>query len=160
MNFKCQQKEFLGIRTDYMGKVLVISFEENEEMVLNELLNYFNSQGYLIPFNAFPDGVILKYDNLTIDPKCRRVRIGGEMINLTNYEFKALYLLAKNPGRVFSKEQIYYQVWNEPYRGAENNVMSLIRRIRKKIEPDSSKPIFILTVWGVGYKFNNEIKKK
>ena len=47
--------------------------------------------------------------------------------------------------------------WKEPYYRAEDNVMSLIRRIRKKIEPDPSKPIYILTVWGIGYKFNNAI---
>lgn len=143
-----------------MGKVLLISFEENEEAVLNEMLNYFNAKGYLIPFNAFPDGVILKYDNLVIDPRCRIAKSGGKTINLTNYEFEILYLLARHPGQVFSKEQIDNQVWREPYYGAEDNVMSLIRRIRKKIEPDPSKPIYILTVWGIGYKFNNAIKRK
>ena len=56
--------------------------------------------------------------------------------------------------------QIYSQVWKEPYYRAEDNVMSLIRRIRKKIEPDPSKPIYVLTVWGIGYKFNNAIKRK
>ena len=77
-----------------------------------------------------------------------------------NYEFEILYLLARHPGQVFSKEQIYNQVWKEPYYRAEDNVMSLIRRIRKKIEPDPSKPIYVLTVWGIGYKFNNAIKRK
>jgi DNA-binding response OmpR family regulator len=67
-------------------------------------------------------------------------------------------LLASSPGQVFSKAQIYDQVWKTPYYGAEDNVMSLIRRIRKKIEPDPAKPIYILTVWGVGYKFNEAIK--
>ena len=61
---------------------------------------------------------------------------------------------------VLPKEQIYNQVWKEPYYRAEDNVMSLIRRIRKKIEPDPSKPIYVLTVWGIGYKFNNAIKRK
>ena len=75
------------------------------------------------------------------------------MDNMENYEFEILYLLAKNPGRIFSKEQIYTQVWKEPYYGAEDNVMGIIRRIRKKIEPDSAKPRYILNVWGMGYKF-------
>lgn len=88
----------------------------------------------------------------------RIVESGGKTITLTNYEFEILYLLAKNPGRVFTKEQIYNQVWDSPYYGAEDNVMSLIRRIRKKIEPNPGKPLFILTVWGVGYKFNNHLK--
>ena len=75
------------------------------------------------------------------------------------YETIILYLLAKNPGRIFSKEQIYTQVWKEPYYGAEDNVMGIIRRIRKKIEPDSAKPRYILNVWGMGYKFNGELMK-
>lgn len=103
---------------------------------------------------------ILKYDGIEINPKYRVVEVGGESIELTNYEFGILYLLARHPGQVFSKEQIYNQVWKEPYYRAEDNVMSLIRRIRKKIEPNPSKPIYILTVWGIGYKFNNAIKRK
>ena len=82
-----------------------------------------------------------------------------QLVQLTNYEFEILYLLAKNPGRIFSKEQIYTQVWKEPYYGAEDNVMGIIRRIRKKIEPDSAKPRYILNVWGMGYKFNGELMK-
>ena len=103
---------------------------------------------------------ILKYDGIENNPKYRVVEVGGESIELTNYEFGILYLLARHPGQVFSKEQIYNQVWKEPYYRAEDNVMSLIRRIRKKIEPNPSKPIYILTVWGIGYKFNNAIKRK
>ena len=94
---------------------------------------------------------------MEINAKYRIVERDGKSIELTNYEFEILYLLAQYPGQVFSKEQIYNQVWKEPYYGAEDNVMSLIRRIRKKIEPDPSRPIYILTVWGIGYKFNNAI---
>ncbi|MBS6680102.1 MAG: winged helix-turn-helix transcriptional regulator [Roseburia sp.] len=69
-------------------------------------------------------------------------------------EFEILQLLAKNPGRVFSKEQIYDMVWYEPYAGDYNIVMSHISHIREKIEDDPSHPVYIQTVWGVGYKFN------
>ena len=105
---------------------------------------------------------VLKYNDLKINPKYRMVRNQGEDIKLTNYEFDILYLLAKRPGQVFSKEQIYSQVWKEPYYGAEDNVMSLIRRIRKKIEPDPSHPIYILTVWGMNSSWNyvNAISRK
>lgn len=65
-----------------------------------------------------------------------------------------LQLLAQNPGRVFSKEQIYDIVWNEPYSGDYNIVMSHISHIRDKIEDDPSNPVYIQTVWGVGYRFN------
>ena len=100
--------------------------------------------------NTFPNNSCLRYGNLEINAKYRIVERDGKSIELTNYEFEILYLLAQCPGQVFSKEQIYNQVWKEPYYRAEDNVMSLIRRIRKKIEPDPSKPIYILTVWGIG----------
>lgn len=73
-------------------------------------------------------------------------------------EFEILHLLARNPGRVFSKEQIYDIVWKESYSGDYNIVMSHIRNIREKIEDNPSKPIYIQTVWGVGYKFDNKLK--
>ena len=86
-------------------------------------------------------GRVLDYGALKINAEYRSVESNGELVQLTNYEFEILYLLAKNPGRIFSKEQIYTQVWKEPYYGAEDNVMGIIRRIRKKIEPDSAKPL-------------------
>ena len=75
-------------------------------------------------------------------------------IELTYTEFEILLLLAQNAGIVFSKEQIYDSVWEEPYFGDYNIVMSHIRNIREKIEDNPSKPIYIQTVWGVGYRFN------
>lgn len=89
--------------------------------------------------------------NITIDSSYRIAKVNGRSIELTHYELEILHLLVQSPGKVFSKEQIYNQVWKCPYYGAENNVMSIIRRIRKKIEPNPSKPIYILTVWRIGY---------
>ena len=140
-----------------MGKVLIATFDDEDEMALDELLLFLKSKKYIRFINTFSNDNYLKYDNLVIDSKYRIVETGGESIELTNYEFEILYLLARHPGQVFSKEQIYNQVWKEPYYRAEDNVMSLIRRIRKKIEPDPSKPIYVLTVWGIGYKF--EVKR-
>ena len=82
---------------------------------------------------------------------------GNTEVTLTNREFEILYLLASSPGRVFSKEQIYDLVWEEPYFGDYNIVMSHIRNIREKIGDNPSKPIYIQTVWGVGYRFNKNI---
>mgnify|MGYP001631519000 FL=1 len=78
-------------------------------------------------------------------------------INVTCIEFEILYILARNPGRVFSKEQIYDFVWKESYSGDYNIVMSHIRNIREKIEDNPSKPVYIQTVWGAGYRFNKKI---
>lgn len=144
-----------------MGNMLVAIFIDGEENIFNELVLFLEMKGYsMFKLSNTFSTTILKYDTFMINAKYRTVKIDGKSIDLTNYEFEILYLLARNPGQVFSKEQIYNQVWNEPCYGAEDNVMSLIRRIRKKIEPDPAKPIYILTVWGIGYKFNNAIKRK
>ena len=90
--------------------------------------------------------------------KYRRVVIHGETeIELTYTEFEILLLLAQNAGIVFSKEQIYDCVWKEPYFGDYNIVMSHIRNLREKIEDNPSKPMYIQTVCGVGYRFNKNL---
>lgn len=99
----------------------------------------------------------LYFDNLSISPDRREVTRNNRKIKLTFTEFEILYLLAQNPGKVFSKEQIYDIVWKEPYSGDYNIVMSHIRNIRKKIEENPSKPVYIQTVWGVGYRFNKNL---
>ena len=86
----------------------------------------------------------------------REVIRGNRRIVLTYTEFEILQLLAQNPGRVFNKEQIYDMVWHEPYAGDYNIVMSHISHIREKIEDDPGHPMYIQTVWGVGYKFNEK----
>lgn len=94
------------------------------------------------------------FEGLCID-KYKRIVVRDENeIELTYTEFEILLLLAQNAGIVFSKEQIYDSVWEEPYFGDYNIVMSHIRNIREKIEDNPSKPIYIQTVWGVGYRFN------
>ena len=82
---------------------------------------------------------------------------GNKEIEFTFTEFEILLLLAQNAGMVFSKEKIYNIVWKEPYFGDYNIVMSHIRNLRGKIEDNPSKPIYIQTVWGVGYRFNKNL---
>ena len=100
----------------------------------------------------------LYFKELCID-KYKRIVVREENdIQLTYTEFEILLLLAQNAGIVFSKEQIYDSVWKEPYFGDYNIVMSHIRNIREKIEDNPSKPIYIQTVWGVGYRFNQTLQ--
>lgn len=94
---------------------------------------------------------------MEIDITNRLVKKQQEEIILTFTEFEILLLLAQNAGIVFSKEQIYDSVWKEPHFGDYNIVMSHIRNIREKIEDNPSKPIYIQTVWGVGYRFNQKM---
>lgn len=99
----------------------------------------------------------LVFEGIEIDVSKRLVYRDKREINVTCIEFEILYLLARNPGRVFSKEQIYDFVWKESYSGDYNIVMSHIRNIREKIEDNPSKPVYIQTVWGAGYRFNKKI---
>ena len=94
---------------------------------------------------------------LSIHPKSRKVLRQGREISLTPKEFDILYLLAQNRGEVFTKEQIYRAVWDGDFLLADSNIMAFIRKLRKKIEPNPDAPEYILTIWGIGYKFNDKL---
>ena len=89
---------------------------------------------------------------LTINKDNHKVTVYGEEIKLTPIEFDILYLLASNPGRVFSTDEIFEKVWNEKVYEANNTVMVHIRRLRGKMKDDTREDKIITTVWGVGYK--------
>lgn len=91
-------------------------------------------------------------NHLIINKEDHRVISYGKEAKLTPIEFDILYLLASNPGRVFSTDEIFERVWNEKMFEANNTVMVHIRRLREKIEMDSRNAQIIKTVWGVGYK--------
>lgn len=99
----------------------------------------------------------LRIGELEVCESKRQVKKNEEHIYLTFYEFEILFLLVKNPGRVFSEEQIYDIIWNEPYSGDYNVVMRHICNIREKIEDDPGHPLYIQTVRGVGYRFNGNL---
>ena len=150
-----------------IAKLLLLSLEEDEEVVLNAVmsaLGSFENKTQLkeeiacekLAFEGMEIAILLV--GMEIDASKRLVYRGEKEVNITFTEFEILYLLASSPGRVFSKEQIYELAWEEPYFGDYNIVMSHIRNIREKIEDNPSKPIYIQTVWGVGYKFNNKLK--
>ena len=81
------------------------------------------------------------------------VRLRGQVVDLTAKEFEILALLAANPGKVYTRQQIYAHIWGDDTPMDENSITVFIHRIREKIEQNPSKPKFLLTVWGVGYKF-------
>lgn len=94
---------------------------------------------------------------LSIDLRLRRVSRDGVEIALTPKEFDILCFLARNRGEVFTKEQIYQAVWENDYLLDDSNIMAFIRKLRKKIEPNPDSPEYILTIWGIGYKFNDKL---
>ena len=124
---------------------------------INELMARIQSliRRYTI-FNQAATPDILRFRTLTIDKEYRTVEVDGNLTPLTGKEFDLLLFLASNKGRVFTKKQIYTQVWNEDYAFDDSNIMSFISKLRKKIEPDPDSPIYILTVRGVGYRFSGE----
>lgn len=99
----------------------------------------------------------MRLGELEIYPKSRKVIMQGSEVSLTPKEFDILYFLAQNRGEVFTKEQIYRAVWAEDYLLDDSNIMAFIRKLRKKIEPDPDAPKYILTIWGIGYKFNDQL---
>jgi DNA-binding response OmpR family regulator len=95
----------------------------------------------------------LSFDNLSIDPRSRAVTVKESPIELTAKEFDMLYLLARHPKQVFTREQLLERVWGGAQYIDPGTVTVHVRRLREKIEDDASKPARLLTVWGVGYKF-------
>jgi two-component system, OmpR family, response regulator len=95
----------------------------------------------------------LKVHGVELDPSRRAVRVRGNPVEVTRQEFNLLYLLASNPGIVFTRERLLSKVWQEQSFVTGRSVDTLVKRLRKKIENDSADPKLIITVWGDGYKF-------
>ncbi|PEO68326.1 DNA-binding response regulator [Bacillus wiedmannii] len=99
---------------------------------------------------------ILAFKGLTIDLNTYTVHTNKEEISLTGKELELLKFFTSNPGQVFTKTQLFRNVWDDNYIEDDNTVMVHIRKLRKKIEINPSNPKFIQTVWGIGYKFVGE----
>lgn len=93
---------------------------------------------------------------LRIDPAKREVMVGDRQIELTPKEFELLRLFASNPGRVFPRKYLLEKIWDYSYEGYDRTIDSHINRLRAKIEDNPENPQMVLTVWGIGYKFNDE----
>lgn len=98
----------------------------------------------------------ISYKDLTIHVSDYTVQKNGANLNLTHTEFEIIRLLAANPGRTFSKEQLYNLIWKEPYYGNENVLNTHINRLRNKLSDGAGKNDYIKTLWGIGYKLEEE----
>ncbi len=103
------------------------------------------------------DKNFIRSGDLLIEIEKRKVLLSGQEVNLTAKEFDLLYLFACHPGRVYTRVQLLDALWGYGYEGYEHTVNSHINRLRAKIEKDPAQPRFLLTVWGVGYKFTDSI---
>ena len=100
------------------------------------------------------DGDSLRFDDLRINGRTRTVEDLRGSINLTAREFDLLFHLARHPGQVFTRDQLMDAVWDYEFPGDSSTVTVHMRRLRAKVEPDPTRPRYLKTVWGVGYKFD------
>jgi len=96
----------------------------------------------------------VEHNGLSLDPVSREARVDGQPVTLTAREFDLLLYFAQHPGQVFSRIDLLAKVWGYSHAGYEHTVNTHINRLRCKIESDPAQPARILTVWGVGYKFD------
>ncbi|WP_437398590.1 response regulator transcription factor [Flagellimonas lutimaris] len=109
--------------------------------------------------HSMDNSTTLQFDALHIDIEMRKVLLEGEKVELSPKEFELLVLLSSNPGKSYDRSKLLNLIWGYDFHGYEHTVNSHINRLRSKIEPDMGKPKYILTTWGVGYKFNEELVK-
>ncbi len=98
-------------------------------------------------------GQDLRYGDLLVEPEKRKVTLGNQTVELTAKEFDLLLLFAQHPGRAYSRQELLDLVWGYQYSGYSHTVNTHINRLRSKIEDDPSNPVYIKTVWGLGYRF-------
>ena len=138
-------------RGNAYGKILILSVAENEEDILKKILKVVESS-VDVEDRTLPSEKIELADLQILLPEKTVYRNGKEIL-LNRHEFDTLVYLARHPGWVRSKEQIYEAVWTEEVENYENAVMWCISQLRKKLETDSDRLQYIHTVKGMGYKF-------
>ena len=136
-----------------MGKLLLLTLDEQEEKVIDKIISALSSYIQLEDIQVTPVSV-LSFPGLEIRQSRRRVFQNEEEVNLTRLEYSTLVFLASNPGIVLTQGQIFEAVWNMDSHSCHSSVVNVIYNLRKKIEPDSKNPTYIKTVLGVGYKFS------
>ena len=99
----------------------------------------------------------MAFGDLSIDVEMRKVMVQDRKIELSPKAFDLLVLMASNPGKNYNRARLLNLIWGYDFEGYEHTVNSHINRLRAKIEPDMDNPKYIITTWGVGYKFNEEI---
>ena len=133
---------------------MIIEFCDNEENIYSQTIEWLSKQ--LCASSIIIQG---KMRGLNINPYNRTVvDDSGKNIQLTAKEFDLLHFLFCHKGQVFTKEQIYEIVWGYNNAPDASNLSSFIRKLRLKIEPHPDNPRYIITVWGVGYKFSEKEK--
>ena len=132
----------------------MIEFSENEEKIFQQTVEWLTSK-----LNNSPELIKPSKTKFYLNLYTRTfVNENGKSVYLTAKEFDLLYFLSSHKGQVFTKEHIYEKVWGYDNAPDASNLSSFIRKLRLKIEPHPDNPRYIITVWGVGYKFSGEEK--
>ena len=126
---------------------------DNSELLLRIEAHLRRHKGDLAFARATAQNGETTIGDLAIEFGKYEVTKNGQPLDLTSKEFEILALLAANPGKVFTRQQIYEHIWGDGTVIDTNSITVFIRRIREKIEDNASQPKYLLTVWGVGYKF-------
>ena len=130
----------------------MVSFSETEEQIFQQTVEWLSSR-----LSSSPVYIKQFVNGFQLDPFTRTFNNeNGNIVYLTAKEFDLLYFLFCHKGQVFTKDQLYENIWGFNNAPEGSNLTSFIRKLRKKIEPSPDNPQYILTVWGVGYKFNEE----
>ena len=154
----------LTAKSEEMDKVLGLEFGADDY-----LTKPFGIREFIARVKAIFRRVdVLKHDknekkdilfgDLSIKASNRKVLLNKKRIELTPKEFDLLYLLSSHPGRTFTREELLNTIWGYQFNGYEHTVNTHINRLRTKIEHDVSRPDYILTTWGVGYRFNDQLQ--
>jgi two-component system alkaline phosphatase synthesis response regulator PhoP len=102
---------------------------------------------------------LIRVGNLEIDLQGHRASLNGEPLHFTRIEFNLLALLAQNPGQAFSRQRLLEQLHGFSHDGFDRSIDAHVKNLRRKIEPDASDPTYILTVYGIGYRFNDQLNE-
>ena len=144
--------------------IFILEAEETDESILQEILALLSNKAEVQVTELFQETdynnsrqEVLSYPGLEIHIKEESVYKNGRLIPMSHYEFSTLYFLARHPGWVFTKQQIYEAVWNEPEGDCNTAITNIISQIRKKLHPDNPKRSYIKTVVNSGYKFDAHI---
>lgn len=135
-----------------MGKIAIISFHDSEEEVIKKIYSLLVEEAHFEDLRL-EQNFELVFQGLKINTKEKSVYIRENPLHLSYYEFLTLYLLAKHPGWVFSKEQIYEAVWKETGEHGGSAVSNVIAQIRKKLRNGGAEQEYIKTIINHGYKF-------
>jgi len=152
----------LTSKSEEIDKVLGLEFGADDYMTkpfsIRELMARVKTvlrRGHSHVQNSSSESRIIEFENFYLDVTKRLIKSYDEKVELSPKEFDMLVLMASNPGKTYSRSDLLNQVWGVDFEGFEHTVNSHINRLRSKIEKNMNEPEFILTTWGVGYKFKD-----